>query len=175
MEILSNKRFLWMVILILLVLNIATLTTVWVNRWNDRIPRISESRLPVQRDHFLKHELNLTADQQVEFDKLMNKHREQLESKVNEIRTLREKLMSMIRNQEFSPDSEDIVRRIGEKQSELELLNYNHFKEVMAICDDEQKLIFLETLRRAVGPRHFQIRHDIGDNDRRSLRRNGRR
>ena len=174
MELLSNKRFLWIIILALLILNIASITTIWVKEWNDRSPRIRESRPPIARDHFLKRQLNFSTEQQAEFDTLLSKHRDQLELKADEIRTLREELMSMMRNQEFTSESEDIVRRIGEKQSELELLNYNHFKDVMSICNDEQKQLFMETLKRAVGPHHRDRDREGGDDFRR-LRRDGRR
>jgi len=139
---------------ILLILNIASLGTIWIKAWDDVRPGFKKTRIPTARDHFLKRELNFTAAQQEEFDTLMNMHRIELESKIEEIRILREELMSMMKNQEFSEVSEGLVRAIGEKQSELELLNYNHFKDVLAICDEDQKQVFLETLKRAVGPHH---------------------
>ena len=175
MELLSNKKILWIIILVLLILNLASMTTIWINVDKDRFPGIRESRVPLPRGYFLKRELNFSVEQQAEFDSLLNKHRDQIESKVNEIRTLREKLMSMMKNQKFTPESEEIVRSIGERQSELEMLNYNHFREVMAICDDEQKQIFLETLKRAVGPHYREgMPNDIGP-ERRGIHRNWKR
>lgn len=170
MELLSNKRFLWIIILILLILNLASLGTIWFHDWDNNVPRFRESRSFDQRDHFLKRELNFSPEQQAQFDTLFNHHRSELELKADEIRTLREELMSMMRNQDFTAESEKIVHTIGERQSELEMMNYNHFKEVMAICNDEQKLIFIETLKRAVGP-HFR-RGIQGD---RNSRHDGRR
>lgn len=76
----------------------------------------------------------------------------------------------MMRNQDFSPESEEIFLNIGQKQSELELINYNHFKEVIAICNDEQKQVFIETMIRAVGPN----RRMGNPNERSGFRRNAR-
>jgi len=163
MKILSNIKFLWIVILVLIILNIASITAVWIEERGDEIPVLRERAMMNRRDHFLKRELNFTPGQQAEFDSLLVKHRSQLELKMEEIRTLREELMGMMRNQEFTPESEGIVNRIAERQSELEKLNYNHFKEVMAICNEEQKQIFLKTIRRAVGPHHR--RPDLDDRD----------
>lgn len=154
MELLSNKRFLWVIIMVLLILNLASMATIWFNDWDKDVPRLRESRTFEQRDHFLKHKLNFSPSQQATFDSLLAIHRSELEIKADEIRTLREELMSKIRNQDLSAESEEIVLAIGERQSELEILNYNHFKEVMAICNDEQKQIFIETIKRAVGPHH---------------------
>ncbi len=152
MEILTNKRFLWIIILILLILNIASLTTIWLRPWESGVRETREFRRPGAKDHFLNKRLNFTPEQQAQFEKLLKKHRNALDTKVIEISSLREELMGMMRNQEFTTESEKIVQTIGQKQSELELINYNHFKEIMAICNDEQKQVFLETMMRVVGP-----------------------
>ena len=170
MEILTNKRFLWIIILILLILNIASLSTIWLRPWESGIRETREFRRPLAKDHFLNKRLNFTSEQQAQFDKLLTKHRDTLDSKVIEISSLRKELMGMMQNQEFTSESEKIVQTIGQKQSELELINYNHFKEIMAICNDEQKEVFLETMMRAVGPnRGMGI-----PNDRRGFGRNSR-
>ncbi len=175
MKILSNIKFLWIIILILIALNIASVTAVWLKEKGNEAPVLRERVMMNRRDHFLKRELNFTMLQQVKFDSLLDKHRDQLELKMEEIRTLREELMSMMRNQEFTGEAESIVRQIGEKQSELELLNYKHFKEVLDICNEEQKQIFLQTVRRAVGPHHGRPEFDEGSDDFRGPGRRGRR
>jgi len=154
MKMLENIKFLWILILVLVILNIASLTAVWMEQKGDEIPAIRERAMMDRRDHFLKRELNFTPAQQAQFDSLLDNHRDEMQEKMEEIRTLREELMGLMSNQEFTAEAEEIVRKIGEKQSELELMNYQHFKEVMAICNDEQKQIFLQTIRRAVGPHH---------------------
>lgn len=171
MKILSNIKFLWIIILVLIILNIASVTAVWIEERGDKVPVLRERTMMNRRDHFLKRELNFTAEQQAQFDSLLDKHRNQLESKLEEIRTLREELMGMMRNQEFSAESENIVRQIGEKQSELELMNYQHFKDVMLICNEEQKQIFLETIKRAVGPHRGRPDFNGRDDDFRRGRR----
>lgn len=170
MEILTNKRFLWTIILVLLILNIASLSTIWLKTWKSRVPAPREFRRPVAKDHFLNKQLNFTPEQQARFDELLTKHREELDSKVIEISSLRKELMSRMRDHEFSQESEEIVQRIGQKQSELELINYNHFKRVMAICNDEQKQAFTEIMMRAVSPNR-----GMGNpNDRRGFGRSAR-
>ena len=152
MKILTNIKSLRIIILVLLILNIASLSTIWLKTRHSRFPDGREFRRQVAKDHFLNKRLNFTPEQQGQFDELLSKHREALDLKVTEIRSLRKELMGMMRNQEFSLRSEEIVQRIGQKQSELELINYNHFKEIMAICDEEQKQVFTEIMMRVVGP-----------------------
>ena len=170
MEILTNKRFLWIIILVLLILNIVSLSTIWLRPWESGVTVTREFRRPLAKDHFLNTRLNFTPEQQTQFDKLLTKHRETLDSKVIEISSLRKELMGMMRNQEFTTESEKIVQSIGQKQSELELINYNHFKEIMAICNNEQKQVFIETMMRAVGPNRRMGMPD----DRRGFGRNSR-
>ena len=154
-----------------MILNIASLSTIWLRPWESGVTVTSrEFRRPVAKDHFLNKRLDFTPEQQTRFDKLLSKHREALDSKVIEISSLRKELVGLMRNQEFTAESEKIVQTIGQKQSELELINYNHFKEIMAICNDEQKQVFIETMMRAVGPNR---RMGIPD-DRRGLGRNAR-
>jgi hypothetical protein len=171
MKIASNVKILWIIILVLIILNIVSLAAVWIEDRGNEVPVLRERPLMNRRGHFLNRELNFTPEQQVQFDSLLEKHRSRLESKLEEIRTLRRELMSMMRNQEFTSQAEETVRHIGEKQSELELMNYRHFKDVMAICNEEQKQKFLNIMRRVVGPRRG--RHDL-DDDFRGPRRRGR-
>ena len=175
MKLLSNIKFLWIVILVLIILNMAFLATHWIQ--DDEVLDRSR-RIPArsgQRDHFLKQELNFTPVQQERFDSLLSDHRIQIESKVEEIRSLREELMGMMRNQEFTAEAEELVREIGENQSELELLNYKHFRDVLNICNEEQKQVFLETIKRAVGPHRGMPGHrNPGPDLRERGRRSGR-
>ena len=135
-----------------MILNIASLSAIWLKTWQPRTTEMREFRRPVAKDHFLNRRLNFTPEQQAKFDELLITHREAHDTIITEISSMRKELMNMMRNQDFSPGSEEIVQRIGQKQSELELINYNHFKEIMSICNEEQKQVFTEIMMRAVGP-----------------------
>ncbi|MBR9999588.1 MAG: periplasmic heavy metal sensor [Cyclobacteriaceae bacterium] len=175
MKLISNIKFLWIVILVLIILNLASITAVWLEERDNQDPVMRDPARIGRREHFLKERLNFTFGQQAQFDSLLTHHRSELEATIEEIRSLREELMGMMKNQEFTTGAEEIVRQIGEKQSELELLNYRHFKEVLTICNDEQKQIFLETVKRAVGPRQRQTGREDRIDDFRKGARKGRR
>lgn len=175
MKILENIKFLWIIILVLVIVNIASLTAVWIEEKGDEVPFLRERVMMNRRDHFLKRELNFTPAQQAQFDSLLENHRDEIQEKMEEIRTLREELMGLMRNQAFTADAENIVRQIGEKQSELELMNYQHFKEVMTICNEEQKQIFLQTIRRVVGPHYGRPDFNKSEDDFRGRGRRNRR
>ena len=160
MSFLTNIKSLWIIILILVILNVVSVGTIWFSREHRPISRLgissrSERGTQQPRDrHFLTKELNFTADQQVKFDTLAASHKANLNIKTDEIRVLREQLVSRMKNREFDSVSEDLIHQIGQKQAELELINFRNFRDVMNICDDNQKDRFLGIMQRAFKPRY---------------------
>jgi flagellar biosynthesis GTPase FlhF len=165
MSLLSNKKFLWIVILVLVVLNAFLISTMWISKSHrpyQRADRQDQTQSP-SRQHFLKDQLKLSDEQQVIFDSLASIHRANLEQKTDEIRTLREQLVNKMKNQEYDSASESLIQQIGDKQAELELLNFRNFRDIMAICDESQKEVFVGMMHRAFRPRG-DFRHENREN-----------
>jgi hypothetical protein len=155
MSLLTNNKFLWVVILVLLALNLFLISTMWISKNHRPFPRVGrqdQTQTP-SRQHFLKDQLKLSAEQEEIFDSLATNHRAILGSKTNEIRTLREELVNKMKNQEYDSASESLIRQIGDKQAELELLNFRNFRDIMNICDETQKEVFVGMMHRAFRPR----------------------
>ncbi len=158
MAISINKNILWIIVIILIILNLVSITVLWLSREApvDFTPPGNRMADTGRGTQYLKRELNFTPQQEAEFDSMVFQHRQKLEEKINEIRVLRRELMNMMQKQEFTNEAEQLVREIGEKQADLELMNFRHFRNVMEICNEEQEQILLNTLRNAVGPRRFR-------------------
>jgi hypothetical protein len=160
MSFLTNIKSLWIIIIILAILNIFSIGAIWLSKDHRPYTRPgtysrSERNIQQPRDeHFLKKELNFTSDQQAKFDSLATLLRENLDIKTDEIRVLREQLVNRMKNQEFSSGSEELIQQIGQKQAEIELINFRNFRDVMNICDDKQKEKFIGMMQRAFRPRH---------------------
>lgn len=155
MSLLTNNKFLWVVVLVLLALNVFLISTMWISKNQRPFPRPGrqdQTQAP-PRQHFLKEQLKLSVEQEVIFDSLATIHRAGLASKTNEIRVLREELVNKMKNQEYDSASESLIRQIGDKQAELELLNFRNFRDIMAICDESQKEVFEGMMHRAFRPR----------------------
>jgi hypothetical protein len=160
MSFLTNIKSLWIIIIVLIIVNIFSVGAIWLSK--DHRPyyrsgsgsRSDRSNLQSRNQHFIPRELNFTGDQRAEFDSLAALHRESLRQKTDEIGLLREQLVTRMRNQEFNSASEELIQQIGEKQAELELLNFRNFRDVMNICDDDQKEKFVSMMQRAFRPRH---------------------
>lgn len=161
MSIFSNKKFLWLLIIILLVLNIISVGSIWLTR--ERHPIVTrDTRIRGHRQgNFLSQKLNFSPEQQAEFDSLLSSHRARIDSTYQEIRTLREQLMEMMENNKYNEQAaENIARQIADKQADVELLNYRHFRDVLNICNDVQKESFIDFVKDAVGPHRGPMDHN---------------
>ncbi len=153
MTILENKKFLWAVIIVLLLLNIFLVSTMWLSKNHRPYTRGGRPDPQLRNEHFLKDTLKFSRDQQAKFDSLTALHRAGLNAKTEEMRDLRNQLVTRMKNQEFDSLSEQLIGQIGEKQAELEMLNFTNFRDIMSICDETQKQAFLAIIHRAFRPR----------------------
>lgn len=151
MDIFSKNKFLAWVIIILIVLNAATLGTLWFQR--SRVPGpVHEypGKLPDDRKgpgNFLEKELGLSEEQAKQFDSLREQHRTEADKLLKEMQDSREELFTQIKSD--SPDMskvEELENKIGQKTTELEKATFEHFKQLRAICNDEQKKKFDEII-----------------------------
>ena len=159
MSFLTNIKTLWAIIIVLIIVNIVSLGSIWFTREHRSFDRRgnytrSERSIEQTRDqHFIPKRLNFSDDQQEKFDSLAVLHRQNLNQEIDEIRELREQLVARMKKQEFNSSSEDLIQQIGQKQAELELLNFRNFRDVMNICNEVQKQQFVDMMQRAFRPR----------------------
>lgn len=156
MAILSNIKVLWITIIILILLNLTTLGALWITRNHKPLSEV-ELRHRDKRN-FLHNKLKLNNEQIKEFHEIRVQHRQQMGVMLDSIRGLREKLMCQMKKRDLNDSSRLLIHDIGVVQSDIEQLNYEHFRDILNICDSTQKAIFIETMRKAFLPDH--------DNDR---------
>jgi hypothetical protein len=158
MSFFTNIKSLWITIIVLIILNIVLTGSIWLTKEHRPFTRSGAIRganlkTPTpHRGNFLIKELNFNIEQQSEFDTLAAKHNANLNAINDEIKALREQLVNRMKNQAFDSVSEGLIQDIGQKQAELELINFRNFRDIMSICDAEQKEKFLEIMRRAFRP-----------------------
>lgn len=164
MAILSNIKVLWITIVILILLNLTTLGALWITRNHQPLSKI-EIRHRDKRN-FLHNKLKLDDEQLEAFHEIRIKHRQQMGVLLDSIRNLRERLMCQMKKRDLNDSSRLLINNIGIIQSDIEQLNYEHFREILNICDSTQKAIFIETMRKAFLPDHDHDR-ERRDRDRR--------
>lgn len=148
-----NKNKWWAIgFLLLVVINIATLTTLWVLK-DGPPPRGSNGGA----EPFLIKELGLDAQQQ---EKLYALHR-QHEQAVREIRRsdrgARDALFALLQKPNV-PDSiiSQAAYKVAAFDSQIQIATFHHFQRLRDLCRDDQKEKFAEILQqvlRMMGPK----------------------
>lgn len=149
MAILSNIKVLWVTIIILILLNLTTLGALWVTRTHKPFPGYRDEHA---NRAFLHEKLNLGPDQLQKYRAIKRQHHQEMGAEMDTIRDLREKLMCQMQHRDLNDSAKLLMNEIGEKQSEIEQLNYKHFRQILALCDSGQKAIFVETMKNAFLP-----------------------
>ena len=159
-DIYTRNRLTKWFILILVILNLALLATIWYPRL---IPPKKEAVEPTKQDKkdkhnrvkrserlvgFLKKELNFTREQGDKFLQLREEHFQKTDQLRRQIDDLRKEMMDHLLEKE--PDSAEVERltvEMGKKMSDHEKMVFNHFLELMNLCDAEQKQKYRTLLR----------------------------
>ena len=142
----NKLRFYQIVIFILLLLNLGTLTFLWMGR-------PGRERLPIQgrSGEFLIRELNLTSVQQDEFGKLRDEHQERLMQIREKDRILHDRFFDALFQ---SPADTQIVNSLADSiartRRQMEILTFNHFSQLRQLLTEPQKAKFHQVFRQAL-------------------------
>lgn len=167
MEISKKSILLIVIIGILILLNVASLTTLWV--WKFRapfpFPFPMNEKLPSPKGRLIfEKELNFSKQQLDAVDKLREEHFAGVQKIMDDIRKNKDELFALLKN----PDSlkvNDLTGKIGNDQKEMERAIFNHFQKIRNLCDEKQKAKFDEIFKEIInpgpphpeGPRHQEI------------------
>lgn len=154
MATLNKIRILWGVIIILVLVNVFTIVTLWISRSHKPPPEFNRK----SKKEFLEEHLGFNEEQIKKFESIKSTHFGEIKTQMDSIRLLREELLVLMRKQVFNGDAEKLIEKIGAKQTELEKMNFRHFREVLGICDENQKEAFIETMKKAYKTRYFDYR-----------------
>ena len=124
-------------VILLLVANAATIATFWVTRKNNPpAPKGSPA-------DFLSKELNLDANQKVQLEKLVKEHREAAESLRPKVREAKDAFFDLMKNPTISDSSKKAAaQNVSAITEQLDLLTFDHFQKIRAICNVEQQKKF---------------------------------
>jgi Spy/CpxP family protein refolding chaperone len=163
----KEKMTFWAVIL-LIILNVATLSVLWIRSGRDRSHRHDGKEhpfapapmmqgpqqappMPPPPPGMIEQELGLSAQQADALKKLREGHFEKVDALMKEIEKTKKELFDMLfaENVDQAKVAEKINFITG-KRSEVERLTFNHFKDVIALCDGKQKEKFRGILEGAL-------------------------
>jgi Spy/CpxP family protein refolding chaperone len=153
MDWIKQRTFQNWVIGLLVALNLLALTIVWIQSSGQEPAPAREPRKPGGVSvALLQRELNLTADQVAQYNRLRAEQMEAIRVCNDELDSLKLRLADMV----FDPPSgrveaESTAARIGLLQSQLEILRFRHFSALAEICNEQQKERLRPILREVLG------------------------
>ncbi|MBI5402828.1 MAG: periplasmic heavy metal sensor [Ignavibacteriae bacterium] len=182
MEPTTKNRVLYIVLAVLIVLNVASVGSMWLMRSCGKPPLIG-SHMPPGMQHpgmqhpgmqppgmqhppgehmqmdgkmFLAEELRFTPEQGEKFAKLRDEHFESSRKLIDEMHKSMDDMMELIKSGGDEKKAEEYAALSSAKQKELQLLSFRHFKSVREICDEKQKEKFdllLKDITKKMGPK----------------------
>jgi len=135
------KKFLKIVVAILIVLNLGTLSFIFITYGKHRHHGKHRHAGKDNPGEFIIQELGFSETQVKQFDDLKLEHQTQMKTYRDSIKTQREKLPDLITTGNNS-GADSVATKIGGYQKGIEICTYDHFKKVYALCDEKQKTKF---------------------------------
>ena len=135
----EKSKFLTLIIVFLLVLNLGTLIFLFIGRGPggpNRPPHDKEG--PAQ---FIIDELAFDEKQQASFDDLKKEHQTQMRNLQDSIKKQRELWPELIISGD-NAKADSISTLIGKHQKQIEIYTYQHFVKVYGLCNEDQKKKF---------------------------------
>ena len=148
----KNVRLYQILVILLVILNLATLAFMWFNRPGRERPVGQQG--PAS---FLIRELNLSGSQQKEYMSLRREHREMLKKLSERDQGLHKRFFDLFLLD--SPDTinmEALADSIAANRKKMEVITYDHFYRVSKMLDPEQQkkftIIFQDVLKMVLPP-----------------------
>ena len=143
----DNTKFFKIVILVLLLINIATLTFVWTT--SQRPPSFQPR--PPDVGEFLTQKLQLTEAQQKQFEALKQVHHEKVETLREKNKKLHNDFFDLLKQPNIDTTTINMAAdAIMINQKAIEMATFYHFEDVRSICTPNQQKMFDEVIKEAL-------------------------
>ena len=160
MDIFQKPKILTYIIIALLLLNFGTLAFLWFHKppkpdrefmEQHEMNKPGEMMKPGEVRGFLEDQLNFNDKQREDFNKLRDEHHKSVTVIQDTIKSLKDRLFDqLISNTTDTSKINSIAASIGDAQKQVELITFNHFLKVRALCDNDQKQKFDKIMKDVV-------------------------
>ena len=138
----KSNRFYKYLVLALILLNVGTVTFMWVNR---------PPHPPKPGEHLLSEQLNIEQKNRSVIDALEKRHHEDKKKLMDRDRELHKKLYDDLGSND---NAEQIVEEINQNKAEIEVMTYEFFNEVATYCNENQMEHLKEIVHNAINQIH---------------------
>lgn len=133
-----TNKFLVGLVLMLIVANILSIALFWMK--DSKPQTMQQPKIPAE---FLIKELQLNAQQQQQFEVLKREHQDASGTLRKEIKDAKEELFDLLKTGGAADTvKQSAVRKISLLTEKLDLVTFNHFEKVRAICSSSQQKRF---------------------------------
>lgn len=154
MDVFKKNRNLVITIIVLVIVNIFTLSLLWLGKpkpMNLRVDeRVEDDSLRIL--NMLKDKLEFSNEQAEQFMGLRLEHKDKTSKLGEEIMELRKEMFDKVMYADNSTLSDSLLNLSLEKQSQIEKLTFEHFLKVKQICTPEQQKKLFEMMSKLLGP-----------------------
>ena len=157
----NKTKYLYILVIVLIAVNAITLVIVW--RRPLLMPMISTNQEQRPGD-ILAQNLGFSRQQKVRYDELRNEHHSIMIVYSDSIRMLREKLHSILINND-STEARGVIAMIGNVQQCIEQATYDHFAKVRLLCTPQQRQQYDRMVHRAITEGYPPSRGRRNDDD----------
>lgn len=143
---LNKTKFLSILIILLLIVNTATLVLFWMQK--NKHPEPPKQGGAFQ---FLIKELNLTREQQDKFEMLRNTHRAKMDSLNQVLKLQKDSLFEGLKKPQNSLATKAYhLAKISVLTTQIDSEVFDHFTQVRAFCTTEQQVKFDNVIKEAI-------------------------
>jgi len=146
----KNNRLGW-VVLLLIVMNIVSLSVLWVGHTKGP----GKGRGDGPGGKFLEERLQLTTAQTRQLRDIREEHFQTMKNLTDDLRKKRERLHGLPRTGDNDSQLDELASEVGNAQAKIETAIYDHFSQIRAICTEEQRelldKIMMDVLQRGNG------------------------
>lgn len=132
-------RYLWLVILGLLLLNLGLLGWIWLSPQNH--PRTGQS--PAD---FLEKELDFTTKQKEQYRLLREGHHSKVKTLRDSVRQMKKQFFEQLGKSMTDSAIEQVTADMAKKVTLLDKITFQHFRDVRQICTPSQQQKFDEII-----------------------------
>lgn len=144
----SKNRFWGLAVLLLVLVNIATLVTFWILKGSNPFKQDGPRKEVVD---FIVRELKLDSLQKKQFILLKEEHQQQIRTIKDSIRKAKDDLFGLLKDPNSSEESIVSASKItAALEAEIDLVTFRHFQKLRKICTPEQQKKFDEIIDRVV-------------------------
>ena len=141
MDLVNQNKFKNGLILLLIIINLLTVSVIWIQTSKkDETVISSQDKGNSESVNLMKQVLELNEDQAKQLSKMRAVKIDESKKYNDSLDFLKKQLAEdLIKDHPDSIDAQKKSQKIGQLQTKVEMIRYNHFKELLAICTPEQK------------------------------------